>query len=65
MPHQSQTGSSVSWKDAPTKSVNVDGTKFVYRQLGSDTGVPMIFLNHLAGTGGIPGSSTASQKNAV
>src|SRR6266566_5099500 len=48
MPQQSQTGSSVSWKDAPTKWVDVDGTKFVYRQLGPDTGVPVIFLNHLA-----------------
>jgi pimeloyl-ACP methyl ester carboxylesterase len=48
MPQQPQTGSSVSWKDAPTKSVDVDGTKLVYRQLGSDTGVPVIFLNHLA-----------------
>ena len=49
MPQQSQTSSSVSWKNAPTKSVDVDGTKFVYRQLGPDTGVPVIFLNHLAG----------------
>ena len=49
MPQQSQTDSSVSWKDAPTKSVDVGGTKFVYRQLGSDAGVPVIFLNHLAG----------------
>ena len=49
MPQQSQTDSSVSWKDAPTKSVDVDGTKFVYRQLGPNTGVPVIFLNHLAG----------------
>lgn len=36
------------WKDAPTKTVNVDGTKFAYRELGSDTGVPVIFFNHLA-----------------
>lgn len=45
---QSQTGSSIVWRDAPTTSVNVGGTKFVYRQLGPDTGVPVIFLNHLA-----------------
>ena len=44
----SQTGSSSAWKDAPTKTVDVDGTKFAYRQLGVDTGVPVIFLNHLA-----------------
>jgi pimeloyl-ACP methyl ester carboxylesterase len=49
MPQQSQTGSSVSWKDAPAKWIDVDGTKFAYRQLGPDTGVPVIFLNHLAG----------------
>jgi pimeloyl-ACP methyl ester carboxylesterase len=37
-----------SYKNAPTKSVSVGGTKFVYRELGIDTGVPVIFLNHLA-----------------
>src|SRR5438270_13648185 len=37
-----------SYKDAPTKSVSVGGTRFVYRELGIDTGVPVIFLNHLA-----------------
>ena len=47
-PKQSQTGASIVWRDAPTTSVNVGGTKFVYRQLGPDTGVPVIFLNHLA-----------------
>lgn len=36
------------WKDAPTKSVGVVGTRFVYRELGPDNGVPVIFLNHLA-----------------
>ncbi len=39
---------SIAWKNAPTKSVDVGGTKFVYRELGLDTGVPVIFLNHLA-----------------
>jgi len=39
---------SIAWRDAPTLSVNVGGTKFVYRQLGPDSGVPVIFLNHLA-----------------
>src|SRR5438552_1253845 len=37
-----------SYKNAPTKSVSVGGTRFVYRDLGIDTGVPVIFLNHLA-----------------
>src|SRR4051812_19794140 len=37
-----------SYKNAPTKSVSVGGTRFAYRELGIDTGVPVIFLNHLA-----------------
>ena len=39
---------SIKWTNAPTRSVDVFGTKFVYRQLGADNGVPVIFLNHLA-----------------
>jgi pimeloyl-ACP methyl ester carboxylesterase len=35
------------WKDALTKSVDVVGTKFIYRELGPNNGVPVIFLNHL------------------
>ena len=45
---QTRPGPSIAWKDAPTKGINVGGTKLVYRQLGPDTGVPVIFLNHLA-----------------
>lgn len=37
-----------SYQNAPTKSVSVDGTHFVYRELGIDSGIPVIFLNHLA-----------------
>jgi pimeloyl-ACP methyl ester carboxylesterase len=37
-----------SYKNAPTKSVSVGGTRFVYRELGIDSGVPVIFLSHLA-----------------
>ena len=37
-----------SYKNAPTKSVSVGGTRFVYRELGIDSGVPVIFVNHLA-----------------
>jgi pimeloyl-ACP methyl ester carboxylesterase len=36
-----------SYKNAPTKSVLVGGTRFVYRELGIGTGVPVIFVNHL------------------
>ena len=48
MHQQSPPGSSIAWRNAPTKGVDVGGTKLVYRQLGPDTGVPVIFLNHLA-----------------
>src|SRR5438270_2057790 len=39
---------STTYKDAPTKTVDVGGTRFAYRQLGTNAGVPVIFLNHLA-----------------
>ena len=39
-----------SYKNAPTKSISVGGTRFVYRELGIDSGVPVIFVNHLAAT---------------
>ncbi|MDX8053530.1 alpha/beta hydrolase [Lentzea sp. BCCO 10_0798] len=37
-----------AYKDAPTRTVDIGGTTFAYRQLGPDTGTPVIFLNHLA-----------------
>jgi pimeloyl-ACP methyl ester carboxylesterase len=45
---QSYRASSITWSNAPTNVVDVSGTKWAYRQLGPDTGVPVIFLNHLA-----------------
>lgn len=45
---QSHRGSSIAWKNAQTNGVDVDDTTLVYRQLGTDTGVPVVFLNHLA-----------------
>jgi pimeloyl-ACP methyl ester carboxylesterase len=36
-----------TYKDAPTKTVDIDGTRFAYRQLGPHGGTPVIFLNHL------------------
>jgi pimeloyl-ACP methyl ester carboxylesterase len=50
MSHQLQPhpGSSIAWRNAPTKRVDIGGTTLVYRELGPDTGVPVIFLNHLA-----------------
>ena len=43
-----QSQARTTWASASTRSVDVSGTKFVYRQLGADSGVPLIFLNHLA-----------------
>lgn len=40
--------SGVSFQEALTRSVDVGGTAFVYRELGPRTGVPVILLNHLA-----------------
>ena len=39
---------SSTYKDAPTEMVDVGGAKFAYRQLGPSTGVPVVFLTHLA-----------------
>lgn len=45
MSHPSQTGS-MTWADVPTRSVDVAGTKLVYRQSGPAGDVPVILLNH-------------------
>src|SRR4029453_9642492 len=37
-----------SYAAAPTRTVSVDGVDFAYRLLGPTTGVPVIFLTHLA-----------------
>jgi pimeloyl-ACP methyl ester carboxylesterase len=37
-----------TYKDAPTETIDLGGTSFVYRQLGPNGGVPVIFLTHLA-----------------
>ena len=44
----SQTNVGTSYKDTPTRTISVDGVDFVYRQLGPEDGLPVIFLNHLA-----------------
>jgi pimeloyl-ACP methyl ester carboxylesterase len=38
---------STAYKDAPTETIDIGGTRFAYRRLGADTGVPVIFLHHL------------------
>ena len=37
-----------SYASAPTHTVSVDGVDFAYRELGPTTGVPVVFLTHLA-----------------
>lgn len=37
----------VKWQNVPTRSIDVGGVPFVYRELGPDSGVPVIFLHHL------------------
>jgi pimeloyl-ACP methyl ester carboxylesterase len=37
-----------SYKNAPTRSVSAGGVTFAYRELGPKTGVPVVFLTHLA-----------------
>jgi pimeloyl-ACP methyl ester carboxylesterase len=37
-----------TWEATPTQTIKAGGVEFVYRQLGSDTGVPVVFLTHLA-----------------
>jgi pimeloyl-ACP methyl ester carboxylesterase len=47
LPRSAHSGAT-SYKNASTKSVSVGGTQFVYRELGVETGIPVIFFNHLA-----------------
>src|SRR6266700_820011 len=44
-----QSGATTSYKNASTRTVAAGGVDFAYRQFGADTGVPVIFLVHLAG----------------
>ncbi|MFD8799730.1 alpha/beta fold hydrolase [Streptomyces atroolivaceus] len=44
----SPTPTPSSYKNAPTRSVSVQGVNFAYRQLGPEDGVPLILLNHLS-----------------
>ena len=36
----------MKWKDAPTRTIEAGGVRFAYRELGVDTGVPVVFLHH-------------------
>lgn len=37
----------LKWKDVPTRTIDVSGVPFAYRELGRDSGVPVVFLHHL------------------
>jgi pimeloyl-ACP methyl ester carboxylesterase len=37
----------MNWKDTPTRTIDVNGVPFVYRELGTGSGVPVVFLHHL------------------
>ena len=43
-----RNNSMTSWTDAPTRTLSAGGVEFAYRQLGPGTGVPVVFLTHLA-----------------
>lgn len=36
-----------TWKTTPTKTIDVNGIPFAYRELGTPRGVPVVFLHHL------------------
>ncbi len=37
----------MTWKDVATRTIDVGGVPFAYRELGPNSGVPVIFLHHL------------------
>src|SRR2546423_13166235 len=42
------TASNTTWETVPTQTINAGGVQFAYRELGPETGVPVVFLTHLA-----------------
>src|SRR3954469_11043075 len=47
---QAPTGAALNttWKNAPTQTLTAGGVTFAYRELGPRTGVPVVFITHLA-----------------
>jgi pimeloyl-ACP methyl ester carboxylesterase len=43
-----EAGASSAYEHAPTEIIDVGGVEFAYRRLGPSTGVPVVFLTHLA-----------------
>ena len=44
---QERQMSNLKWENVPTRTVDVGGVPFAYRELGPSSGVPVIFLHHL------------------
>jgi pimeloyl-ACP methyl ester carboxylesterase len=42
-----KTTKTITWSDVPTRTIDVDGVPFAYRDLGPADGVPVVFLHHL------------------
>lgn len=42
-----KTTKTITWKDVPTRTIDVGGVRFAYRELGPADGVPVVFLHHL------------------
>jgi pimeloyl-ACP methyl ester carboxylesterase len=42
----SDTATATTWRTAPTRTIDVGGTPFAYRELGPTGGVPLVFLHH-------------------
>lgn len=42
-----KTTKTLKWIDVPTRTIDVDGVPFAYRELGPSGGVPVVFLHHL------------------
>jgi pimeloyl-ACP methyl ester carboxylesterase len=42
-----RTTKTMTWTDVPTRTIDVDGVTFAYRDLGPVDGVPVVFLHHL------------------
>jgi pimeloyl-ACP methyl ester carboxylesterase len=47
-PQEARHSAVTSYKDAPTRTVSADGVEFAYRELGPETGVPLVLVTHLA-----------------
>lgn len=42
-----KTTKTLKWIDVPTRTIDVDGVPFAYRELGPSGGVPVVLLHHL------------------